>query len=394
MLWGTDSIWYGSPQDQIDAFRAFQISAELREKYGYAELTPALKRKVFGLNAREGVLARRKRRCKSTCRATRSIGRAPRMPARRTRCSPRTAPRPRQEWLDLVLIRARAWCRAREPVPTHCPSRASTRVTIAHRLDPRRNPYPWPIPSRPATTKCPTSTRHFRRRTRIASRRSAGCSACAARASKPAACWNWVARAATTSIPMALGLPNARFIGIDLSARQIEQGQRQVSALGLTNIELRQYNIADVDASWGKFDYIISHGIYSWVPAPVREKLLAICRENLAANGIAYVSYNTLPGWRMRGMIRDMMIYHTARFCRRHRKSEAGPRASRFPRPERADEQPLRHDAPAGGGLDPQRARCVPVPRAPRGTQPRRLFSRVRRRREAPRPRVSRRGRS
>ena len=97
-------------------------------------------------------------------------------------------------------------------------------------------------------------------------------------------------------------------------ARQIEQGQRQVSALGLANIELRHYNIADVDASWGKFDYIISHGIYSWVPAPVRERLLAICRENLAPNGIAYVSYNTLPGWHMRGMIRDMMIYHAAGF--------------------------------------------------------------------------------
>ena len=51
VLWGTDSIWYGSPQDQIDAFRAFQISAELREKHGYAELTPARKRKVFGQNA-------------------------------------------------------------------------------------------------------------------------------------------------------------------------------------------------------------------------------------------------------------------------------------------------------------------------------------------------------
>ena len=51
VLWGTDSIWYGSPQDQIEAFRAFQISPELREKHGYAELTPALKRKVFGLNA-------------------------------------------------------------------------------------------------------------------------------------------------------------------------------------------------------------------------------------------------------------------------------------------------------------------------------------------------------
>jgi methyltransferase-like protein len=116
-------------------------------------------------------------------------------------------------------------------------------------------------------------------------------------------------------VPMALGLPNARFVGIDLSGRQIEQGQRMVSALGLTNVELRQYNIADVDASWGKFDYIISHGIYSWIPAPVREKLLAVCKENLADNGIAYVSYNCLPGWHMRGMIRDMMIYHSRSFA-------------------------------------------------------------------------------
>lgn len=51
LLWGSDSIWYGSPQDQIEAFRAFQIAKDLREKHGYAELTPALKRKVFGLNA-------------------------------------------------------------------------------------------------------------------------------------------------------------------------------------------------------------------------------------------------------------------------------------------------------------------------------------------------------
>ena len=51
VLWGTDSIWYGSPQDQIQAFRAFQISPELRAKHGYPEITPALRAKVFGLNA-------------------------------------------------------------------------------------------------------------------------------------------------------------------------------------------------------------------------------------------------------------------------------------------------------------------------------------------------------
>ena len=51
VLWGTDSIWYGSPQDQIQAFRTFQISAELRARHGYAEITPARRAKIFGLNA-------------------------------------------------------------------------------------------------------------------------------------------------------------------------------------------------------------------------------------------------------------------------------------------------------------------------------------------------------
>jgi hypothetical protein len=51
VLWGTDSIWYGSPQDQIQAFRTFQISEQFQEQYGYPAITPELRRKVFGLNA-------------------------------------------------------------------------------------------------------------------------------------------------------------------------------------------------------------------------------------------------------------------------------------------------------------------------------------------------------
>ena len=51
VLWGTDSIWYGSPQDQITAFRTFQISRDFRDKYAYPEITPALRAKIFGLNA-------------------------------------------------------------------------------------------------------------------------------------------------------------------------------------------------------------------------------------------------------------------------------------------------------------------------------------------------------
>lgn len=112
-------------------------------------------------------------------------------------------------------------------------------------------------------------------------------------------------------IPISEALPESECVGIDLSHNQIAEGQAMVHALGLKNILLRRMNILDIDTSLGQFDYIIAHGIYSWVPEQVQDKLLAVCNRNLAPNGIAYVSYNTYPGWHMFGMIRDMMLYHT-----------------------------------------------------------------------------------
>jgi SAM-dependent methyltransferase len=77
---------------------------------------------------------------------------------------------------------------------------------------------------------------------------------------------------------------------------------------------LRQADILDVDASYGQFDFIIIHGVYSWVPAHVQKKVLEIFAERLNENGVAYVSYNTYPGWHFRGMIRDVMAYHAKFF--------------------------------------------------------------------------------
>ncbi len=111
-------------------------------------------------------------------------------------------------------------------------------------------------------------------------------------------------------IPMAFGLPGGTFVGVDYSARQIAEGQKTVAALGLENIQLKHLSILDIDKSLGEFDYIVSHGVFSWVPQAVQDKMLAVCAENLAPDGIAYLSYNTFPGWHMRGMIRDMMGYH------------------------------------------------------------------------------------
>lgn len=112
-------------------------------------------------------------------------------------------------------------------------------------------------------------------------------------------------------IPMAEQLPNSEFVGIDLSARQIAMGQEAVQALGCQNIVLKQLDIMDADESLGQFDYIIAHGVFSWVPRPVQEKLLELCRRNLAPQGVAYVSYNVYPGWRLLGAAREMMLYHT-----------------------------------------------------------------------------------
>ncbi|MDP6444847.1 MAG: class I SAM-dependent methyltransferase [Pirellulaceae bacterium] len=116
-------------------------------------------------------------------------------------------------------------------------------------------------------------------------------------------------------LPMAEQLPDATFVGIDYSSRQVEEGQRAIDEIGLENAELRHVNILDVDESLGEFDYILCHGVYSWAPRDVQDKILEICQQNLAPLGVAYVSYNTHPGWRMRGMIRDMMVYRAQEFA-------------------------------------------------------------------------------
>lgn len=112
-------------------------------------------------------------------------------------------------------------------------------------------------------------------------------------------------------LPVACANPEGTFIGIDYSKVQADQGAKAVKDLGLANAQILHQDILDFDcAAHGKFDYIICHGVFSWVPEPVREKILKICRETLSPQGVAYISYNTYPGWKMREIIRDMMNYH------------------------------------------------------------------------------------
>lgn len=115
-------------------------------------------------------------------------------------------------------------------------------------------------------------------------------------------------------IPMALSLPCSSFVGIDLAQSPIARGQAMAGALGLCNITLQQLDILELSPAFGEFDYIIAHGFYSWVPAAVRDKLMAICKANLAPDGVAYISYNTYPGGHLREMIREMMLFHIRDF--------------------------------------------------------------------------------
>jgi SAM-dependent methyltransferase len=114
-------------------------------------------------------------------------------------------------------------------------------------------------------------------------------------------------------IPMALGLPGATFVGIDLSRRQIADARSLAGALGLANTEFRALDITEVDESLGLFDFIVCHGVFSWVSATVRQAILAVCRRNLRPNGVAYVSYNVYPGWHLKGLVRDILLYGVRR---------------------------------------------------------------------------------
>ncbi|MBI4523611.1 MAG: methyltransferase regulatory domain-containing protein [Deltaproteobacteria bacterium] len=111
-------------------------------------------------------------------------------------------------------------------------------------------------------------------------------------------------------IPMAFGLPGSRLVGIDSAARSIAKGKAMADALGLRNISLHQLNVLEISPEFGQFDYIIAHGLYSWVPPAVQDKILSVCKMNLAPQGVAYVSYNTYPGGHLRQMIREMMLFH------------------------------------------------------------------------------------
>jgi len=112
-------------------------------------------------------------------------------------------------------------------------------------------------------------------------------------------------------IPFALRNPGASALGLDISGVQVAEGRAQIARLGAGNIVLDEADFLEVDpAKLGEFDYIIAHGVYSWVPPEAQEAVLRIIARCLSANGVAFVSYNTYPGWKAKEIIRDAMLMH------------------------------------------------------------------------------------
>ena len=115
-------------------------------------------------------------------------------------------------------------------------------------------------------------------------------------------------------LPLAVATPKVEFLGIDFARPAIERGQERIRELALTNVELRVLDLTEFPEDAGAFDYIIAHGIVSWVPPEVRTHVLRIIQRHLAPNGVAYVDYNAQPGGHLRYAFREAMLYHTKRF--------------------------------------------------------------------------------
>lgn len=111
-------------------------------------------------------------------------------------------------------------------------------------------------------------------------------------------------------LPMAAANPGCEFVGVELSRRQSEDAQQVIRETGLGNVRILHADFCSLPEDIGEFDYVIAHGVYSWVPDDAKEGLLAAASRCLAPRGVAYVSYNTWPGWHLRATVRDMLLFH------------------------------------------------------------------------------------
>ena len=107
--------------------------------------------------------------------------------------------------------------------------------------------------------------------------------------------------------PIARTLPEARLVGVDRSQVAIEEAIKWSTDLGFSNLEFHCADFRDLTLQ-GQFDYVICHGVYSWIPRDLQVPLLDLCSRSLAPQGIACVSFNVYPGWRDGERLRNSFL--------------------------------------------------------------------------------------
>jgi SAM-dependent methyltransferase/methyltransferase-like protein len=115
-------------------------------------------------------------------------------------------------------------------------------------------------------------------------------------------------------LPLAELFPESTFVGVDRAASSIVTGRAWADRVGVENLTFVEADLLTWDPGPEPFDYVIAHGVYSWVPDDVRERLMALFGRALGPRGVGYISYNALPGCYSRQMMRDMMRFHTRGF--------------------------------------------------------------------------------
>ncbi|NLK66267.1 MAG: methyltransferase domain-containing protein [Campylobacteraceae bacterium] len=110
-------------------------------------------------------------------------------------------------------------------------------------------------------------------------------------------------------ISFAANYPKANVVGVDLSKENIKNANNLAKSLDLKNAKFIESDIKNITSKIGKFDYIIAHGIYSWVSDEVKDAILRVIDECLNDKGVAYLSFNAYPGWKTKETIRDIMKF-------------------------------------------------------------------------------------
>ena len=114
-------------------------------------------------------------------------------------------------------------------------------------------------------------------------------------------------------LPLAFYRRCAEFVGVDGARSQVDIARSRALALNLPNVEFIHADFSNADALLrGRFDFILAHGIFSWVPIDVRDSLFSLCASRLEAGGLLYLNYNCYPGWKIRGLVRSFLLARTA----------------------------------------------------------------------------------